>query len=504
MTAARGEDRDPEAVRRRIRLPLAPGLEQRQRDEHEHDLGVAVLLADRAGQPGETLRRRRRGRSWRRTGRTRSSRSRRCRSRPGRSTARRGRPRRPAGSRRRCASPTGVRTTLTTSRYSPMPSRMNVTSSSVALEMSRANSVPMIWTSRNADDPRERRRDHDDPALDEQLVAERHDQDHRHDGPDEQRQAEPGDQHDRGVAVQDEDHDERRDLRPDDRGEREQEQADQAGDRDDRLASAATAPIARQLTRASRVTMIGGQRNRGATGAAGARPRPVRVGSTARSVIAGRPTRRRPRRGDHRRGRRRPRTGLRSAGVVGVGLQRVASGDPAIDPPAGRPGSRRPAIDATLTSRKNAGRVDRRLRPRRDRGAARPTAPRPATPAAPERDQAIERARGPTAAARTRRSRGAGRPSAGGGPCAIRAGSHRSPSDAGRAAPAAAATPRRPRVMIRTFRPYSSRFDAATGSQATASGTKTSRRPRAMTAVDVMKSSVTPTRTGSNRSRRMA
>ncbi len=31
-----------------------------------------------------------------------------------------------------------------------MPSRMNVTSSSVALDTSRANSVPMIWTSRNA------------------------------------------------------------------------------------------------------------------------------------------------------------------------------------------------------------------------------------------------------------------------------------------------------------------------------------------------------------------
>ena len=34
---------------------LAPRLEQRERDEHEHDLGVAVLLADRAGQAGEAL-----------------------------------------------------------------------------------------------------------------------------------------------------------------------------------------------------------------------------------------------------------------------------------------------------------------------------------------------------------------------------------------------------------------------------------------------------------------
>ena len=58
--------------------------------------------------------------------------------------------------------------------------------------------------------------------------------------------------------------------------------------------------------------------------------------------------------------------------------------------------------------------------------------------------------------------------------------------------------------MIRTLRPYSRRSDAATGSQATASGTNTSRRPWAMTAVEVMKSSVTPARTGSNSSRRMA
>ena len=32
---------------------LAPGLKQGQRDEHQHDLGVAVLLADRPGQPGD-------------------------------------------------------------------------------------------------------------------------------------------------------------------------------------------------------------------------------------------------------------------------------------------------------------------------------------------------------------------------------------------------------------------------------------------------------------------
>ena len=58
--------------------------------------------------------------------------------------------------------------------------------------------------------------------------------------------------------------------------------------------------------------------------------------------------------------------------------------------------------------------------------------------------------------------------------------------------------------MIRTLRRYSSRFDGATGSQAAASATNTRRRPWATTAVEVMKSSVTPARTGSNSSRRMA
>ena len=58
--------------------------------------------------------------------------------------------------------------------------------------------------------------------------------------------------------------------------------------------------------------------------------------------------------------------------------------------------------------------------------------------------------------------------------------------------------------MILTLRPYSRPLEPATGSYATARGSNTSRRPAAITRVEVVKSSVTPSGTAPKSSRRIA
>ena len=167
------------------------------------------------------------------------------------------------------------------------------------------------------DDPREGRGDDDRLPLEDQVGRERRDEHRRHQGGDEERDVVELDGDDGGVAVQDEDDDDGRDRRAHDHADREHAQAD----RDDRHRGLATARIAMAPARVTaRIAAIAAQRCRAASPAgSGARVGGRGAGHSVRP----------PRRGRVGRQRQRRRPAPRPWRVVRAGPRRVPAVDPA-------------------------------------------------------------------------------------------------------------------------------------------------------------------------------